>query len=114
MNNETFHIALFLANNQPVYKRAWALAESVSRQEETTSADPNCHPPARIILADMLQGLVEDAYLRVDDREMDCKTDTDYLAHSLLTAALGRVNWLELSEEWLGTDQEKSEAAVHA
>ena len=108
-NYETFHCAMFLSNNRRQYEVAINAAKK-ALSIGTDSADPNAHSEGLIWLADQLETLVENGWLTMDAREEACKTDSDMLAHSLLSAALGRVNWLEIAEEWLSTAQEDAAA----
>jgi hypothetical protein len=110
-NSETFDVALFLSNNKPQYGIAWGLAQ-MALEKGTDSEYPNALPEALIWLEDELKELVEQHYLRIDDREeenahkVDIAYDCDTLAHSLLTAALGRVDWRQIANEWLTTAKE--------
>lgn len=104
-NYPTFHVALFLSNNPPQYDQARALAK-LALTKGVESTDPNAYSEGLVWLADELETLVEQGWLMLDAREEECKTDSDTLAHSLLTAALGRVNWRELAEEWITSVQE--------
>jgi hypothetical protein len=98
-NYFTFHCALFLSNNRPQYDDARDLALTVLEENPTDDA-------ASRQLADELEAYVEGRWLTLDCREAACKTDDDYLAHELLTAALGRVDWLQIAEEWIATAKE--------
>lgn len=93
-NYETFHVAMFLNGNSSsseVYELCRWLAKGALREET----------PA-LWLADKFREIIEERHLAIDRREERCKGSADILAHSLLTAALGRVNWRELAEEWIG------------
>jgi len=96
-NYETFTVALFLNNNRPQYDECIALARAVLRDRREAPA---------VYLADSLKVLVVDRSLYMDSRELRCKGEGDYLAHTLLSAAVDRVNWKEIAEEWLTTAQE--------
>lgn len=90
---ETFHVAMLLSNTRQAYDAAITLARGVA-------AGTDEHKIGK--LADLLETLVEACYLRVNTRELAAATDADRLAHDLLTAALGRVDYRELAEEWIG------------
>jgi hypothetical protein len=111
-NYETFHVALFLENNRPQYDIAWGLAQ-MALDKGTESEDPNAVSDGLVWLEDELKELVEQRYLRIDAKEEENATkkgiafDCDTLAHELLTAALGRVDWRQLANEWLTTAKER-------
>lgn len=105
---ETFHVALFLSNNRPQYTRVKLLAEKAHER------DPEELPSPVHWLADEIQRTVEGAYLCMDEREESAQggrksevaRDCDVLAFSLLSAALDRVEWAEIAEEWLNIARE--------
>lgn len=110
---ETFHVAMFLSNNRAQHDQAMALAR-MAVERGTQMDDLNALSPALIWLMDELVILVKRTYLRMDFREDQIATsynseiqrDCDMLAYELLFAALERVNWREIAEEWLAAAQE--------
>jgi hypothetical protein len=94
-NYETFTVAMLLSNDRPMYEEARAV---------TSRLISALHRVADI--AEALESMVEQWYLDVDGREMACKRDADKLAHELMTAALARVDWREIAEEWINTVKE--------
>lgn len=106
-NYETFHVALFLSNTRSRYEECRLLA-MMALKKGVESNDPDSYSEGLVWLADELENLVEQHILQVDEREGSCKTDNDALAHFLMTAALEKVNWVDIAEEWL--NQAKEEA----
>ncbi len=111
-NYETFTIAMFLENErsgdsarQGPYESCRSLSTEALKKE-TNTTDPNAHPSAVVWLAYKLEHLVEQTYLRMDSREGSCRTARDILAHSLLRAALDRVDWMELAYLYLNAAKE--------
>jgi len=96
-NYPTFQVAMFLSNNKPQYDNCRILAKNALREEMPT-----------VWLADMLKEKVEQGWLQMDRQEEQLCGDVDTLAHSLLSAALGRVNWMEIAEEWLSQAREEA------
>jgi hypothetical protein len=94
-NYETFTVALFVDNNRPPYDQVKELA-AVAMAEEYPG----------VWLSDQLEELVQETYLQMERREEGNRSDTDYLAYTLLKAALDRVNWRELADTWLDTVKE--------
>jgi hypothetical protein len=97
-NYETCHVGLFLSNTSDISAYCLQVANEALKEETPT-----------VWLADRLELYVEQRNLKIDQREARCRSDVDHLAHSLLTAALGRVNWRELAEEWLTAARENQE-----
>ena len=99
-NYETFHIAMYLSGNSSsaeFYGMCRRLAKDALREETPV-----------LWLADKFEEIISGPVLTMDDREERCNGDADRLAHSLLSAALDRVNWRELAEEWIGHAQEEA------
>ena len=112
-NYETFAVAIFLENNHSgdsarpgPYEKARELAKAALGRG-TPNDDPNAYSDAHVWLADKLEHLIQQTYLRVDDKEVEIANlpersrDAGYLSHSLLTAALERVNWMEIADVWI-------------
>jgi hypothetical protein len=105
-NYETFHVAMFLSNNRPMYEAARRLAQAAVNHFPDVADRNELSGCSWLDLADRLETMVEQHYLKIDERELRQRTDTDRLAFALMTAALGRVDWRELAEEWINTVEE--------
>lgn len=108
-NHETFTVGVLLENDRTQYNTCRELAK-VALAKGTASADSNAHLDGLVWLADELEAYVNNDWLNMIQREVDIKTDGDSLAHSLLAAALDRVDWIELAEGWLSRPQEEVSA----
>lgn len=103
---ETFHVAMFLENNRAPYDMAYGMALIAADRDAEELPSP-IH-----WLADELERAVSQHYLRLDAKEEENGTkrgiayDCDTLEHSLLTAALARVDWDEIAEVFLGIVKE--------
>ncbi len=101
-NYDTFTVAMFLSNDRVRYERASEFARQALAMPEGVTAD--------LWLSGVLQTFVEEECLLICVREGRCRTDAVTPAHELMMAALARVDWRRIAEEWLTKAREDQEA----
>ena len=108
---ETFTVAMFLEGNQKRNEQCLQMARTIleyqdAPQEEDVSPE--------VQLADHIKILVEEVYLMMDAEEKTnsfrtgLSYDTCTLRHSLVSAALDRVDWMELAQCYLNSAKEET------
>lgn len=106
VNYLTFSVAVWLKNDRKLYDQCRAVALAVISDEEVASrAQEEDERGSELVMADWLQQFVE-ILLQVDWREETANTDADRMFVQMAQAALGQVDWRELSEEWILDVQE--------
>jgi hypothetical protein len=111
-NSETFSVAMFLENNCKQRNKTVCELARQALTMGTETSDQNVHSNALIWLEDEIKGLVEDEYLKLEDRESNAQGDSAMLAYDLLTDALARVNWLQIADVFLTQAKENQDANV--
>ncbi len=105
-NYETSSIALWLNNDRDLYDQCRAVARTaISPEEAAARTEREDVRSPELVMADFLEEFVE-RKLEVDRREEKARTDAERMFVSMAQAALERVNWLELGEEWIQDAQE--------